>query len=380
VRIASDIVTTGLQTYSGAVTIAPDVGNVAQMTNYARVGYSAAGVALTSTGNGAITFNSTIDAASAKNASLRIDAGTGTVTLGGSVGSIAPLQNLYVIGGTINLLADVLTAQEQTYKGATQIGNNGSEGFLYPQFVAATRPIDNFTPASRLFTRTLMSKDPTVRFEGSVNPETAGTYTLAIAAIYNGFVNGVAANEPRIIINGLVGDLNAFHSVNFQTLQAANLFMLAGEISAMGVSTVDMQAYSSNALTVTLNPQNSIATFRASRPGYINFDLSMVGGQLNMGSEPGVVQVIIDGLTNFTGAGIGLAAVRFPVQEAAAAAAQAAAAAAAGGVNLRTTNQYDKQVTLRPDAGSSSSVSVTMDESKDGINCAEESSQTVECN
>ena len=390
VRIASDIITTGLQNYNGAVTIAPDAGNVAQMTNYARVGYSAAGVTLTSTGNGAITLNGTIDAASAKNASLRIDAGTGTVTLGGSVGSSAPLQNLYVIGGTINLLADVLTAREQTYKGATRIGNNGSEGFLYPQFVASTRPVSGFVPASRIFTRTLMSTDPTVRFEGSVNPESAGAYTLAIAAIYNGFVNGVSANEPRIIINGLVGNNSAFHSVNFQTLQAANLFMLAGEISTMGVNTVDMQAYSSNALTVTLNPLNNIATFRSTRPNYINFDLTMVGGEFNMSSEPGVIRVIIDGLTNLRGAGIGLAPLGYPIQEASAAAelaatlAAKAAAAASGGGNLDVTAKFKQQVLIERDL-EPSRVSVLMDElvrgeekSKKSTNCPEQAN-VAEC-
>jgi autotransporter-associated beta strand protein len=384
VRIASDIITTGLQTYNGAVTIAPNAGNVTQMTNYARVAYSAAGVTLSSTQNGAITFNSTIDAASAKSASLRIDAGTGTVTLGGSVGSSAPLQNLYVIGGTINLLADVLTAQEQTYKGATRIGNNGSEGFLYPEFVASTRPIDNFSPASRLFTRTLMSKDPTVRFEGSINPDSAGDYTLAIAAIYNGFVNGVVANEPRIIINGLVGDSSAFHSVNFQTLQAADLFMLVGEISTMGVNTVDMQTYSSNDLTVTLNLANNIATFRSTRPNYINFDLTMIGGEFNMSSDPGVVQVIIDGLTNFTGSGINLAPVGFPLQEAAAARAAAAAAANTGALDV--TAQLRRQFEITRNKSDLASVQVSMEKPKTNTTdseipaqCAEGAEKTSEC-
>jgi hypothetical protein len=233
-----------------------------------------------------------------------------------------------------------------------------------------------------------MSKDPTVRFEGSVNPETAGTYTLAIAAIYNGFVNGVAANEPRIIINGLVGNLNAFYSVNFQTLQAANLFMLAGEISTMGVNTVDMQTYSSNDLTVTLNLLNNIATFRSTRPNYINFDLTMIGGEFNMSSEPGVVQVIIDGLTNFTGSGINLAPVRFPVQEAAAARAAAAAAAAAASNTsaLDVTAQLRRQFEMTRNKSDSASVQVSMQkpktdavDSESPVRCAEGAGKTTEC-
>jgi hypothetical protein len=224
-----------------------------------------------------------------------------------------------------------------------------------------------------------MSKDPTVRFEGSINPETAGAYTLAIAAIYNGFVNGVLANEPRIIINGLVGDLSPFHSVNFQTLQAANLFMLAGEISTMGINTVDMQAYSSNALTVTLNPLNNIATFRSTRPNYINFDLSMVGGEFNMGSEPGVVQVIIDGLTNFAGTGVGLAPIRFSLQEAAAARAAASASAASSNTGaLDVTAQLRRQFEITRNKSDSASVQVSMERPKASVVDAESPVQCVE--
>jgi hypothetical protein len=217
--------------------------------------------------------------------------------------------------------------------------------------------------------------DPMVRFIGTVNPDAAGTYTFNVAAIYEGFVNDVAANEPRIIFDGLVGNIYPFYSTNFQTLQAADLFMLAGKISTMGVITVDSQNYSADAFSVTLDPSNSVATFKSTR-GTINFDVSLVGGQFNMSSDTGVARVIIDGLNNFTGQGIGLAAVSLPVQEAAAA---AAAAAAAGGGNLSTTVKFDKQFTIKRDTGSLSSVSVTMDGVKNAVNCAEENAQAVEC-
>jgi hypothetical protein len=216
--------------------------------------------------------------------------------------------------------------------------------------------------------------DPMVRFIGNVNPETPGIYTLAVAAIYDGFVNGVAANEPRIIFNGLVGNVNAFFSTNFQTLQAGNLFMLAGKVSTMGVVTVASQNYSTDALSVTLDPSNPVATFK-SFGGTINYDVSQVGGQFNLSSEAGVIQVIIDGFTNFTGPGVGLASVRFPVQEAADA---RAAAAAAGGGNLDVVARFDKQISMQRDAGSSSSVSVSMvGESK--VVCTEENPEAAEC-
>jgi autotransporter-associated beta strand protein len=371
VTISSDVITIGAQTYEGAVTIAPKAGNTVEIQNYANELISPAGVRIASS-NAAIRFDGTIDAASAKSASLRIDAGTGEVTIGDSVGSRMPLQNLYVVGGKINLLADVLTASEQTYMGTTTIGNNGRDGFLAAMFTRETRPEPTFVSAAPRFTRTLISMDPMVRFIGHVNPDVTGIYTLAVAAIYEGFVNGVAANEPRIIFDGLVGNIFPFYSTNFQTLQGKDQFMLAGKVSTMGVITVESQNYSTDAFSVTLDPSNSVATFKSTR-GTINFDVSQVGGQFNMSSDTEVVRVIIDGKNNFKGSPPGMARVSRPVQEA------AAAAAAANGGNLSTTNKFDRQVSLKRDTGSSSSVSVTMDGVKNPVNCAEENAQAVEC-
>jgi hypothetical protein len=343
------------------------------MRNYANEEIRPAGVRIAST-NAAIRFDGKIDAASAKSASLRIDAGTGEVTIGDSVGSKIPLQNLYVVSGKVNLLADVLTASEQTYFGAITIGNNGRDGFLNATFTRETRPEPTFVAAAPRFTRTLISMDPMVRFIGPVNPDTAEIYTLAVAAIYEGFVNGVAANEPRIIFDGLVGNINPFFSTNFQTLQAGDLFMLAGKVSTMGVVTVASQNYSTDALSVSLDPTNPVATFKSAR-GTINFDVSRVGGQFNLSSDAGVSRVIIDGLTNFTGTGVGLASVGSPVQEALAA---SAAAARSSSGNLDVVARFDRQVTIQRD-GATSSVKVSM-VGNSGVDCeAEDNASKTEC-
>jgi hypothetical protein len=374
VTISRDVITIGAQIYEGDVTIAPIAGNAAEMRNYANEEIRPAGVRIASS-NAAIRFNGMIDAASAKSASLRIDAGTGEVTIGDSVGSKIPLQNLYVVGGKVNLLADVLTASEQTYIGATTISNNGREGFLAATFAKKTRPEPTFISAAPRFTRTLISMDPMVRFIGQVNPDLAATYTMAVAAIYEGFVNGIAANEPRIIFNGLVGNINSFYSTNFQTLQAGDLFMLAGKVSTMGVVTVASQNYSTDALSVSLDPINPVATFKSAR-GTINFDVSRVGGQFNIGSDAGASRVIIDGLTNFTGTGVGLASVDSPVQ-AALAAREAAARSSSG--NLDVVARFDKQVVKQREVSTSSSVSVSM--TGDGeVDCANDAnSSKTEC-
>jgi autotransporter-associated beta strand protein len=380
ITITKHVQTVGQQIYDGPVTIAPAAGIVVSVDDYAGVTYSASGVKL-STSNADIIFNNTIDAASAKSASLKIDAGSGVVTIGDSIGSRAPLDALHVQGRTINLLADVLTGKEQTYVGTTLIGSNGSAGFLFAEFLRSTIPVADFTVRDPIRTRTLISTDPMVRFIGSVNPVEAGVYSLAVAAIYDGFVNGDPTRQPRIIIDGLVGNTSPFHSTNFQTLQAADIYMLVGEISTMGVTTVETQTYSADALTVALNPNNPIATFRASMPGWILFDLSMVGGEFNMSSEAGVIRVIIDGLTNLRGPGIGLAPVSYPVQEAAAAAEAAAKAAAAstGGGNLDVTVKFKQLFVVERDL-QPASVSVLMEEDrsktkvKEAVNCAESTS------
>ena len=192
-------------------------------------------------------------------------------------------------------------------------------------------------------------------------------------------MNGDPNRQPRIIFDGLVGDASPFYSTNFQALQSANIFMLVGEISTMGVTTVETQTYNANALTVALNPNNPIATFRASTPGWILFDLSMVGGEFNMSSEAGVIRVIIDGLTNFRGVGNNLAPLSYPVQEARAAAEAAAKAAAAstGGGALDVTAKFKQLFVVERD-NQPASVSVSMDENvkgktkpKESVSCTE---------
>jgi hypothetical protein len=204
---------------------------------------------------------------------------------------------------------------------------------LYPEFLLDTRPsATTFTVYSQLLTRTLISYDPMVRFVGSVNPEASATYSLLVAAIYNGFVNGDPQKEPRIIVTGPIGNLRSFYSLNLQTLQAGDVFALkptAGVISIVEAETVATQNYSSGQMNINAESlSNTISTFRASQPGNINFDIGTSGGLPNIRAGSSVTKIIIDGLNNFTG-GIGLPAVSRPIQEAEARRRAAAAAAAA---------------------------------------------------
>ena len=185
------------------------------------------------------------------------------MTISNSVGSVAPLAGFILTGSTINLLADVLTSNQQIYNGSVEIGGNGSDGFLYSMFIAQTRPSLNFKIFDTAHARTLISMDPLVEFNGAVNPVSAGQYSLLIAAIYPGFVNGDQNKMPIITFNGQVGNILPFYATNFQTLQAGDLFSLApatGVINvAGGVETTANQNYSTAQLALTPDPTTNHA-------------------------------------------------------------------------------------------------------------------------
>jgi hypothetical protein len=97
--LANSITTSGLQTYSGAVTLA-------------------ANTTLTTT-NSNVTFNSTINGTTAATQSLTIANGSGLIVLGGNVGSGATLSSINFSSATATtiLAGSVSTSGAQTYSG-----------------------------------------------------------------------------------------------------------------------------------------------------------------------------------------------------------------------------------------------------------------------
>jgi hypothetical protein len=90
-----------------------------------------------------------------------------------------------------------------------------------------------------------------------------------------------------------------------------------------------------------------------------------------MSSDPGVILVIIDGLTNFTGRGVGLAPVRFPLQEASA---EAEAPGSYSG-NLEASGKFNQQFVFKRDL-KTSRVSALVNES---IKDEEKSNNATNC-
>ena len=178
VNLIGDIATTGAQTFSNNVTIGAG---------------SSANPLTISSQNSDITFSGTVktgSGAKAEQRSLTVNAGTGNVTFNDRVGydfngitfnpqltADSPYA-LSVTGGNIILKGDVMTFETQTYNGAVKIGGTGSNGT----------------------TRTLLSMDPKITFNGTVDDTQANTHTLVAKAVQIRD-NVLASGAPEVNFN-----------------------------------------------------------------------------------------------------------------------------------------------------------------------------------
>ena len=268
VILASNITSSGNQAYNGAVTIN-------NSTNSTTLNSSA----------GNITFASTLNAGTT-NQSLELSATAGQVTFNGQVGvatqtyntgtqSYSPttyasyqsqssnnLSNLTVSANTINLNADISTRLTQIYNGSLLVGDNGSNG-----------------P-----TRVLLSEDPAITFNGTINDTVAGTHNLFVKAVT------IANEAPSIIFNDVVGGIAALKSLTASTgAQDAATGALYSAIDTTpanlvgtvtikeNVSTTGDQTYTAKGFTLgngTANQTLSLTT----QTGNIAFNAGSSGG------------------------------------------------------------------------------------------------------
>jgi hypothetical protein len=214
--------------------------------------------------NSDITITGTLDATVGKIQSILINAGTAKVTFGDSIGSIARPNKLTATGSRIFILADILTGDQQEYNGATSIGDGTYlgkalvKGFLYDSHYQyfeyaqgnVTSKIDSLRNDPR-FVRTLVSKDPTVTFNGTVDDVTDFTHTLLVAAIAANATSALATSTmPIINFNDSVSKTIPLYSLNVQTVAAAvgannpDLTVYVGQINVVGsVTTYSNQVF-----------------------------------------------------------------------------------------------------------------------------------------
>jgi hypothetical protein len=320
VTLTTDIITTGSQTYD----------NIKFATSADRV-------STLQTSNADITINGTVDGVQDKMQSAVINAGTGVVTLGDSIGSIARLNDFTVTGSRINILADVLTGMTQTYNGSTYIGNASyigrpaRVGFLYePSFIRYFEDGPNTAIAGSsiaklnnnpIYVRTLISVDPSITFNGTVNDTVPNTHTLLLAAIADQSVPasaGVAAinNAASINFNRAVGDLAPLFSLNAQVrvnlIQSDGASSFIGQVNVKdGISTYSDQTYRANSMITQASSRGGEVYFSVFDPqASITFELPIqnannsgcIGascGQLNLQNPGSLDSLRFDGKSNY---------------------------------------------------------------------------------
>ena len=187
VQLDSGITTTGAQIYNNNVVV--------------KAG-SRATPAEISTTNSDISFTGTLKGeGNAKARSLNIDAGTGNVLFGDRVGyafndKVVNIDNtadsfykLEVDANEITIKGDVMTYEEQIYNGDVLIGSTATNGT----------------------TRTFLSMDPKVEFNGTVNDTVKGKHTLIAKAIE---IDRGANSIPVVNFNSTVGTSVALAGYN----------------------------------------------------------------------------------------------------------------------------------------------------------------------
>jgi hypothetical protein len=190
------------------------------------------GTDLTVIANGSVTINGNIGENTVNNRSFR------TLT------SNSNINNLTVTASRILINADILTMVEQTYNGAVIIGDNGTNGT----------------------TRTLLSLDPKIHFNGTVDDAMANIHTLIARAVSVESGPTDVADVPRIIFGGKVGGTSPLYALQAITgIQSvdgmpgdidiastiASPFDMIGQIIVSdSVTTFQDQTYVANAIDI----------------------------------------------------------------------------------------------------------------------------------
>ncbi len=150
---------------------------------------------ITSLGN--ITFNNAIRGVNGQNYSLTLTATGKTITLNGLIGEDPTAYKgstganpyaLNVTAGLIQINNDITTNQNQTYTGAVEIGDNGSNGTI----------------------RTLLSLNPNITFNDTVDDLVRNTHTLNVKAVRQ----SSGAGTPEINFLGNVGNTKPLYAVS----------------------------------------------------------------------------------------------------------------------------------------------------------------------
>ncbi len=231
--------------------------------------------------NGNVTLNGTLTSGASsisQERSITLTANNGSVTFNNQVG--APLSTLYsnyttvvntspyqlvVNANTINLNADITTLNSQTYNGSVIIGDNGTNGA----------------------TRTFISVDPQVYFNGTVNDSASGAHTLDVSA-----ASQSSSVSPMIEFGSTVGNTTPLQALNVITgnqdtttgaligtvLPASGNSNWNGQIILAGnVTTQGSQNYTAAQIALGTNGANQTLTFTVKGSGNVTMNIGPNG-------------------------------------------------------------------------------------------------------
>jgi hypothetical protein len=221
-------------------------------------------------------------------------------------------------------LADIITAVGQTYNGNTFIGDASylgrapRVGFLFSGYssyfqystpaITSTIKYLNMNP---VYVRTMISEDPNVTFNGSVNDLVTNTHTLLVAAIAPDASAGSSA-AASVDFGASVGNVSPLYSLNAQVVvnqsQANSVLNYVGSVSLVGnVATYSDQTYRASVMTARAASQPGSVTFSIFDPNssityLLPLQTSGAGaGQMNLQNPNSADILTINGANNYLG-------------------------------------------------------------------------------
>jgi autotransporter-associated beta strand protein len=238
--IAGNITTSGNQTYNNELRLVGDTliqstgGSVLFNRAITAPGNTKNGTDLTVLANGSVTINGNIGENNVNNSVFR------------NLSANNNINNLTLTASRILINANILTMVEQTYNGAVIIGDNGTNGT----------------------TRTLLSLDPKIHFNGTVDDAMANIHTLIARAVSVELGPTDVADMPRIIFGGKVGGTRPLYAlqaitgvqsgvggampgdINIASTIASPFTMIGQIIISDSVTTLQDQTYVANAVDI----------------------------------------------------------------------------------------------------------------------------------
>lgn len=162
-----------------------------------------------------------------------------------------------------------------------------------------------------LFVRTLISEDPNVTFNGSVNDLVTNTHTLLVAAIAPDATAGSSA-VASVNFGASVGNVSPLYSLNAQVVvnqnQANSVSNYVGTVSLVGnVATYTDQTYRASVMTAQAASQPGSVTFSVYDPNssityLLPLQASGAGaGQMNLQNPNSLDSLTINGANNYVG-------------------------------------------------------------------------------